>query len=64
MFHVPSPCAADKIPDDDAVLAMQAAQRDFKTVTRKPKAHPRREEMLAILTDARAPIERINASDR
>ena len=48
------------IPDDDAVLAMQAALRDFKAISRKPKPHPRREDILALLTDARAAIERIN----
>jgi hypothetical protein len=52
--------AADDQPDDSSLLAMRAALRDLKVTMRKPVEHPRRAEMLAILGDARAAIDRIN----
>jgi hypothetical protein len=52
--------AADGNPDDTSLRAMRVALRDLKVTMRKPKAHPRRAEMLAILGDARAAIDRIN----
>ena len=54
---------ADLTPDDDSVSAMKAALRDFKVTMRQPRTvaeHPMRREMLAILTDARTRIDRIN----
>jgi predicted component of type VI protein secretion system len=52
--------AADGTPNDASLLAMRAALRDLKVTMRKPKAHPRRAKMLAILADARTRIDRIN----
>ena len=52
--------AADGTPDDVSLLAMRAALRDLKVTMRKPVEHPRRAEMLVILGDARAAIDRIN----
>jgi hypothetical protein len=47
-------------PDDDGLRAMKAALRDLKVSMRKPAEHPRRAEMLGILGNARAAIDRIN----
>lgn len=47
-------------PDDDSLRAMKAALRDLKVSMRKPAEHPRRAEMLGILADARAAIDRIS----
>lgn len=55
--------ATDGEPDAAAIRAMQAALRDLRIVIRKPRKpaeHPRRADMLAILADARASIDRIN----
>jgi hypothetical protein len=60
MRHQRQPFPTDGTPDDEAVRAMQAALRDFKVSMRKPAEHPRHTEMLAILGDARAAIDRIN----
>ena len=60
MIFQPNSIAADGTPDDDGLLAMRAALRDLKVVMRKPKEHPKRAEMLDMLTDARAAIDRIN----
>ena len=51
---------ADGTPDDEGLAAIRAALRDLKVNIRKPVAHPRRVEILDILSDARAAIERIN----
>jgi hypothetical protein len=48
-------------PDDDGLRAMKAALRDLKVSMRKPAEHPMRAEMLHILGNARAAIDRINA---
>lgn len=50
----------DGQPDDEGLQAMRAALRDLKVSMRKPVEHPRRAEMLSMLADARAMIERIN----
>ena len=55
---------ADLTPDDDSVSAMKAALRDFKVIMHEPKAYPKRAEMLDMLTDARAAIDRINAAHK
>lgn len=63
MLLHPKTLNADGNPDDASLLAMRAALRDLKVVMPKRKPapeHPRRAEMLAILTDAKARIERIN----
>jgi hypothetical protein len=60
MFHAPKSLAADSNPDTDSLLAIRAALRNLKVSMRKPVEHPRRAEMLAILGDARAAVERIN----
>lgn len=60
MFIASPPSATDQSPDDEALRAMRAALRDFKAVTRKRSEHPQRAEMLSILNDARAMIDRIN----
>jgi len=52
-------------PDADAKRAMRAVLREFKELTKKPAAtaeHPLRSEMLAVLADARARIDRINVA--
>jgi hypothetical protein len=56
----PSTITADGTPDDESVLAMKAALRNLQMSKRKVPVHPRRAEILTILTDARARIERIN----
>ena len=68
MIHNPSPFATDEDPDAAAVAAMRAALRDFKVSMRKQPTfespgteHPRRPEIMSILTEARASIDRINA---
>ena len=53
---------ADSNPDDDSLFAIRAALRDLKVSLRKPVEHPRRAEMLDILSEARATIDRINGS--
>jgi hypothetical protein len=63
MLIQPATLTPDGDPDDDSLLAMRAALRDLKVVMRKTKApaeHPHRAEMLAILSDARSRIDRIN----
>jgi hypothetical protein len=60
MFHAPKSLAADGNPDADGLIAMRAALRDFKVSMRPPVEHPRRAEMLDMLADARARIDRIN----
>jgi hypothetical protein len=70
MIYNPSPLAADEDPDAAAVAAMRAALRDFKVTMRRPPAaakpaggeHPRRAEIVSMLTEARASIDRINAA--
>ena len=55
---------ADNTPDDAGVLAMKAALRELKMTMRKFRKtvdYPMRNEALAILNDARAAIDRINA---
>ena len=64
MIFQPNSITADGTPDDDGLLAMRAALRDLKVVMRKPKEHPKRAEMLGILADAKARIDRINAPVR
>jgi hypothetical protein len=65
MIHNPDPFAADSNPDAAAVAAMRLALRDFKVSMRKsPGEHPRRDEMLSILTDVRASIDRIGLQTR
>jgi hypothetical protein len=61
MLLTPAALTPDGDPDDASLLAMRAALRDLKVTMRKPKEHPRRADMLAILADARATIDRINA---
>jgi hypothetical protein len=61
MFQVPKSLAADSNPDADSLLAVRAALRDFKVSMRKPVDHPRRAEVLSMLGEARAAIDRINA---
>ena len=61
MILHPKSLAPDGTPDDDSILAMRAALRDFKVVMHAPRGeHPRRAEMLDILADAKARIDRIN----
>ena len=60
MIFQPNSITADGTPDDDGLLAMRAALRDLKVVMRKPKEHPKRAEILDMLTDARVAIDRIN----
>lgn len=60
MVFQPHSITADGTPDDDSLLAMRAALRDLKVVMRKPAEHRRRAEMLGMLADARAAIDRIN----
>jgi hypothetical protein len=51
---------ADGHPDEEGLDAMRAALRDLKVSMRKTMEHPRRAEMLSMLSDARSAIERIN----
>ena len=60
MIFQPNSITADGTPDDDGLLAMRAALRDLKVVMRKPKEHPKRAEILDMLADAKARIDRIN----
>jgi hypothetical protein len=60
MFHTPKSLAADCNSDANGLIAMRAALRAFKVSIRKSAEHPRRAEILDILTDARARIDRIN----
>jgi hypothetical protein len=62
MIFQPNSITADGNPDDNSLLAMRAALRDLKVVMRAPKEHPRRAEMLSILGEARAAIDRINGT--
>lgn len=55
------PLTADGRPDDASLLAMKAALRDLKVVLRNPAEHPMRRQMLTVLADVRASIDRINA---
>ena len=60
MIFQPNSITADGTPDDDGLLAMRAALRDLRVVMRKPKEHPKRAEILDMLADAKARIDRIN----
>ena len=61
MTFQPQTFNADGTPDDAAIRAMRAALRSMKVVMHTPTGeHPRRDEMLEMLTDAGARIERIN----
>ncbi len=62
MIFQPYSLTADGNPDDDSLLAMRAALRDLKVVIPKGAEHPRRADILGMLGDARAAIDRINAS--
>ncbi len=60
MIYNADPLQPDSNPDDSAVRAMKAALRDLKVSLRQPpEMHPRRAEMLAMLTEARASMDRI-----
>ncbi len=55
---------ADINPDDASLFAMKAAVHELKVAMRKPRAsvdYPERCETLAMLTNARTMIDRINA---
>jgi hypothetical protein len=57
---------ADGTPDDTGLLAMRSFAR-LNVRMRKPRPcgeHPKRAEMLAILGDARAAVERINGQSQ
>jgi hypothetical protein len=60
MIFQPDSFTADLTPDDISMSAMKAALRDLKVSIRKSAEHPKRAEMLTLLTDARARIDRIN----
>ena len=60
MILQPLSFAEDGHPDELAIAAMRAALRDLKVEMRKSAEHPRRPELLSILSDARAMIDRIN----
>ena len=64
MFYAPKSFIADDNSDADNLKAIRAALRDFRVSMRKPVEHPRRTEMLDILGNARAAIDRINAPDQ
>ena len=53
---------ADGTPDDEGLAAIRVALRDLKVNIRKPVAHPRRAEILDILSDTREALDRINAA--
>jgi hypothetical protein len=63
MLLTPAALTPDGNPDDASLLAMRAALRDLKVTMRRPRAsrdYPRRNETIAILSDARVVIDRIN----
>lgn len=63
MFYAPKTFIADDNSDADSLKAIRATLRDFRVSMRKPVEHPRRTEMLDILADARARIDRINSKN-
>jgi len=60
MLFQPISTTVDGQPDDAAIAAMKAALRDLKVTVRRGSDHPRRSEMLSILSEARTRIDRIN----
>ncbi len=60
MFYAPKSFIADDNSDADSLKAICATLRDFRVSMRKPVEHPRRTEILDMLAEARAAIERIN----
>lgn len=53
--------AAEGNPDEKSLLAMRAALRDLNVIRRKSSDYPKRMEIVSMLSDARASIDRINA---